>query len=74
MKLRPARSPDGADDDVLLIVVGVGATEPVQRVGVDRAHGADITPEWGLHLVDANVAMGDLVRLAGSQARAYRRR
>jgi hypothetical protein len=36
--------------------------------------GGDLTPEWGLHLVDANVAMGDLVRLAGAQARAYQRR
>lgn len=26
---------------------------------------------WGLHLVDVNVAMGDLVTLAGRQARAY---
>jgi hypothetical protein len=36
--------------------------------------GGDLTPEWGLHLVDANVAMGDLVALARSQARAYRAR
>jgi len=34
--------------------------------------GGDMTPEWGLHLVDANVAMGDLVAIAHSQARAYR--
>jgi hypothetical protein len=31
----------------------------------------DLTPEWGLHLVDANVAMGDLVRIVGKQAEAY---
>ena len=36
--------------------------------------GGDLTPEWGLHLVDANVAMGDLVALARSQAHAYRAR
>jgi hypothetical protein len=41
---------------------------------LDDITGADLTPEWGLHLVDANVAMGDLVRLAASQAKAYRRR
>lgn len=28
-------------------------------------------PTWGLHLVDMNIAMGDLVALAGDQARAY---
>jgi hypothetical protein len=35
--------------------------------------GGDLTPEWGLHLVDANIAMGNFVTLARSQARAYRR-
>ena len=32
------------------------------------------TPEWGLHLVDANIALGDLVALVRRQAAAYRRR
>lgn len=31
----------------------------------------DLTPEWGLHLVDANIAMGDLVDRVGEQAEAY---
>ncbi len=26
---------------------------------------------WGLHLIHANVAMGDIVTLAGRQARAW---
>jgi hypothetical protein len=33
--------------------------------------GGDLTPEWGLHLVDVNVAMGDLVRIARRQASAW---
>lgn len=33
--------------------------------------GGDLTPEWGMHLIDANVAMGDIVRLVATQARAY---
>ena len=28
-------------------------------------------PAWGLHLIDANVAMGDLVALVGKQSKAY---
>jgi hypothetical protein len=36
--------------------------------------GGDLTPEWGLHLADVNVAMGDLVRLVKRQARAWRAR
>lgn len=30
--------------------------------------GGDLTPEWGMHLVDANVAMGDLVELVRTQS------
>lgn len=33
--------------------------------------GGNITPEWGLHLIDAHIAMGDIVRLAESQTAAY---
>jgi hypothetical protein len=31
----------------------------------------DITPDWGLHLVDVNIAMGSLVDLAAAEAAAY---
>jgi hypothetical protein len=31
----------------------------------------DLTPEWGLHLVDVNLAMGDIVDMVGRQAAAY---
>jgi hypothetical protein len=31
------------------------------------------TPEWGLHLVDANIALGDQVDLVRAQAAAWRR-
>ena len=34
--------------------------------------GGDLTPDWGMHLIDANVAMGDLVAVAHSQAKAFR--
>jgi hypothetical protein len=27
--------------------------------------------DWGLHLIDVNLAMGDLVDLVGSQSQAY---
>ena len=36
--------------------------------------GGDLTPEWGLHLVDANATMGDLVEVTSHQAHAYARR
>jgi hypothetical protein len=33
--------------------------------------GGRITPPWGLHLVDMNVAQGDLVDLVGRQIDAF---
>lgn len=33
--------------------------------------GGDLTPDWGLHLADASLAMGDLVSIAESQGAAY---
>jgi hypothetical protein len=31
----------------------------------------DLTPEWGLHLVDVNLVMGDIEDMVGQQAAAY---
>ncbi len=40
-----------------------GDTRPVVKETLGRT--------WGLHLVDVNIALGDLVALVGDQARAY---
>jgi hypothetical protein len=34
----------------------------------------DLTPDWGLHLVDFNIAMGNLVDIVGEQVKAWGRR
>lgn len=31
-----------------------------------------VDPNWGLHLIDMNLGMGDLVRIAGAQAKAWK--
>ena len=31
----------------------------------------DLTPDWGLHLVDVNIGIGNLVEIVGSQTKAY---
>jgi hypothetical protein len=31
----------------------------------------DLTPQWGLHLIDVNLVMGDLVSDVKAQAKAY---
>lgn len=33
----------------------------------------DLTPQWGLHLMDINLVMGDIVTLVGAQSTAYLR-
>jgi hypothetical protein len=33
--------------------------------------GGDLTPEWGMHLIDVNVVMGDLVDLVVSQSSTF---
>jgi hypothetical protein len=33
--------------------------------------GGDLNEQWGMHLIDANVAMGDIVDLVATQADAY---
>ena len=33
--------------------------------------GGVIAKDWGLHLIDANIAMGNLVDVVGQQAKAY---
>ena len=40
-------------------------------VGDVMSNGA-VLKDWGLHLIDMNVAMGDLVKLVGEQSRAFR--
>ena len=37
----------------------------------DDLFGADITPEWGTHLIDVNVVSGSLVEMARAQIEAY---
>lgn len=35
------------------------------------AHGQSTPNNWGLHLVDANLAMGNLVDIVGQQSKAW---
>jgi len=34
----------------------------------------DLTPDWGLHLVDFNISLGNLIDIVGEQAKAFRNR
>jgi hypothetical protein len=41
------------------------------EINGDVAVGGVIAKDWGLHLIDANIAMGNLVDILGQQAKAY---
>jgi hypothetical protein len=38
----------------------------------DVVSGGKVLPEWGLHLIDANLVMGNLLDLIASQGQAWR--
>ncbi len=40
-------------------------------IGGDVVYGGQIVPSWGLHLIDVNVALGNLVDIAASQGKAW---
>jgi hypothetical protein len=53
------------DASFLAVTIGGGGDERGTDVG------GQISPDWGLHLVDVNIAMGNLVDLVASQGQAY---
>jgi hypothetical protein len=43
----------------------------LKGTGLPSDVSGDITPDWGLHLIDVNIAMGSLVNLAAAQAAGF---
>ena len=44
---------------------------PVNPGSARTIVGQTLGPTWGLHLVDVNIALGNLVRLVADEAEAY---
>ncbi len=57
-------------DGFSYLAVGVNANPADSRV--DAIKPGAVTPDWGLHLVDVNVAMGNLIELVERQGEAWR--
>jgi hypothetical protein len=55
-------------------VHGNPADPRVDDIVGDLGVGSQVLANWGLHLIDVNLAMGNLVDIVGQQARAYSRR
>ena len=43
----------------------------IDDVGGDIAFNGQVQANWGLHLIDVELAMGNLVDTVGQQAKAY---
>lgn len=57
---------------VLAIRTEADARDPrTDRIGGDVVLGGQIVPSWGLHLIDVNAALGNLVELARQQSKAW---
>ena len=56
----------------LSVKVNADPADPrTDEIAGDVVAGNTILADWGLHLIDMNVAMGDLVSLVGDQSNAY---
>ena len=59
----------------LAVTVNADPADPrTDTIVGDVTLGGKILPDWGLHLIDLPVAMGDLVELTDKQARAWAKR
>jgi hypothetical protein len=57
----------------LEVTVNGNPSDPrVDDIVGDISAGANVLANWGLHLVDVNLVMGNLVDIVGTQSKAYR--
>ena len=66
-----AKCVSDASGTYLAVMVHPGPGPRTNVLTGDVVTGGAIQKDWGLHLIDANLAMGDLVDLVDHQARAY---
>ncbi len=52
-------------------VHGNPADPRTDEIAGDVVTGGQVQADWGLHLIDVNIAMGNLVDIVGQQAKAY---
>lgn len=70
--LLSARCVSDGDFTYLSVKVNADPADPrADDIGGDIAVAGVVLKDWGLHLIDVNLAMGDLVDLVGSQSQAY---
>ncbi|WP_297511121.1 DUF3089 domain-containing protein [uncultured Caulobacter sp.] len=67
-----AKCASAGDFTYLSVKVNADPADPrTDEITGDVVVGGAVLKDWGLHLIDVNLTMGDLVALAGRQAKAY---
>ena len=62
----------GANGSYLAVTTNANPSDPrADGIVGDVAVGTMILKDWGLHLIDVSVTQGDLIRLVGTQKKAY---
>jgi len=70
-----AQCVEDASGSYLEISVKREAADPrIEDVEGDIYANWKVQADWGLHLIDVNVAIGNLVDIVAEQSRAYRKR
>jgi hypothetical protein len=70
--LLTARCVSTPDLDYLAIHVNPDPASPrTQDITGDLVIGGKVQADWGLHLIDANLAMGNLIDIVGAEASAW---
>jgi hypothetical protein len=54
-----------------ITVRGNPADPRTDDIAGDVVVGGQVQPDWGLHLIDVNLAMGNLIDIVRQQSRAY---
>ena len=67
-------SNENASGYLEVTVHGDSADPRVDDITGDIGAGDSVAANWGLHLIDVNLGMGDLVEIVKQQAKAYARK
>ena len=64
-------SNENASGYLEVTVNGIPADPRVDDITGDLGAGGNVLANWGLHLIDVNLAMGNLVEIVGQEAKGY---
>jgi hypothetical protein len=63
-----------ANDTASYLAISIHADPAGPRatdIGGDIVAGGQVLADWGLHLIDVNLAMGNLLDIVGQESKAY---